>query len=65
MPPMARYTFAIYAPPAVGMPWLAVTLNGEKPVDAFGCPSQRAAEHVIASMKVRWGLKERRNGKEA
>jgi hypothetical protein len=57
---MARFQFAIYPPSAPGLPWLAITLDGDRPVDAFGCPSEKAAEEVLRSMRVRWRFKNRR-----
>ena len=54
---MARYTFAIYDSPTPALPWLAVTLDGDRVVDTFACPSRKAAERVLESMRVRWAMK--------
>jgi hypothetical protein len=58
---MTRYAFTIYEPPTPGFPWLAVTLEDNRPVDTFACPSQRAADRVLDAMQVRWTAKDRRD----
>ncbi len=50
-------TYAIYAPAECGLPWLAVVLKGDKPVETFGCPNREAAEQVLFGMKVRTDAK--------
>jgi hypothetical protein len=54
---MARYRFAIYPPSDPSLPWLAITLEGDRPVDTFACPSEKAAEEVLRAMRVRWRVK--------
>jgi hypothetical protein len=46
-------TYAIYPPAGNGLPWLAVVLSGQKPVDMFGCDSREAAETLLRSMRAR------------
>jgi hypothetical protein len=60
-PGVARYVFAIYEPPTPDVPWLAVTLEGDRAVDTFACPSLRAADRVLHSMQHRWTLKDRQD----
>ena len=55
--PMLRFRFAIYPPAGPELPWLAVTLDRDKVVDFFACPSKDAAEKVSDSMKARWTAK--------
>jgi hypothetical protein len=66
---MARYVFTIYEPPTPGFPWLAVTLDGNRPVDTFACPSLRAADRVLDAMHFHWTMKDRqdrrRTGRES
>jgi len=51
--------FAIYPPASAGLPWLAVVLDGNKPLDMFGCPNRETAEKLLESMRARHGA---RNG---
>lgn len=53
---MIRFRFAIYPPEAPDMPWL-VTFESDRVTDAFPCPSRKAAERVLASMRARCALK--------
>jgi hypothetical protein len=48
-------SYAIYPPAGAGLPWLAVVLSGDKPVDMFGCESRAAAETLLRSMRARLG----------
>jgi len=48
--------FAIYPPAGAGLPWLAVVLHGDKPLDMFGCRSREAAEQLLRSMRARHGV---------
>jgi len=57
---MGSIRYAIYEPAEVGLPWLAVALDDTRIVDSFACPSKKAAEQVLRSMKVRWTVKNRR-----
>jgi hypothetical protein len=50
---MKRISYAIYPPPLPGRPWLAVVLEGDKPIDTFGCPDEESAERVLAEMEAR------------
>lgn len=54
---MTEYTFTIYAPPETGFPWLAVTLQGGRPVHVLACASEPAAHRALASMKARWSVR--------
>jgi hypothetical protein len=45
--------FSIYPPPEEGMPWLAVVLDGYKPVDLFGCADKETAERLLREMRAR------------
>ena len=51
--------FAIYPPAGPGLPWLAVVLASDKPVDMFGCASRETAEQLLRSMRAR---RQARNG---
>jgi hypothetical protein len=35
------------------LPWLAVVLASNKPVDMFGCASRETAEKLLRSMRAR------------
>ena len=50
---MTGITYAIYPPASAGLPWLAVVLSGDKPVDMFGCESRETAEALLRSMRAR------------
>jgi hypothetical protein len=45
--------FAIYPPADDGLPWLAVVLNGYKPIDMFGCADRDTAEKLLREMRAR------------
>ena len=60
---MKRY--AVYEPPTKGFPWLAVTIEDDRAIDTFACPSLRAADRVLHSMEVRWTLKDHRHRRRA
>jgi hypothetical protein len=48
-------TYAIYPPASPGLPWLAVVLSDDKPVDMFGCESRASAEALLRSIRARHG----------
>ena len=50
---MKRIKYALYPPAEAGLPWLAVVLDGNKPMDSFGCPDADNARRVLAEMKAR------------
>jgi len=52
--------FAIYPPGGPGLPWLAVVLAGDKPVDMFGCADKATAERLLRDMRAR---QEGKNGR--
>jgi hypothetical protein len=54
---MSNITYGVYPPAETGFPWLAVVLNGGKPVETFGCLSREAAERILFEMKVRTDAK--------
>jgi hypothetical protein len=35
------------------MPWIAVVLDGYKPVDLFGCADKETAERLLREMRAR------------
>ena len=45
--------FEIYPPAGPGLPWLAVVLARDKPVDMFECASRETAEKLLRSMRAR------------
>jgi hypothetical protein len=53
--------FAIYPPAQPGLPWLAVVLAGDKPLDMFGCAGRETAEKLVQSMRAR---RQGRNGSD-
>jgi len=48
-----RTGYAVYPPPEPGLPWLAVVLAGDRPVDAFGCPDAKSARTVLRGIEAR------------
>jgi hypothetical protein len=50
-------TYAIYPPAEPGLPWLAVLLSGNKPIDMFGCADKDTAERLLREMRVRQAAK--------
>jgi len=46
-------TYAIYPPARPGLPWLAVVLAGNKPLDMFGCADKETAERLLREMRAR------------
>ena len=50
---MTELTYAIYPPAERELPWLAVVLNGNKPIDIFGCADKDTAERLLREMKAR------------
>ena len=46
-------TFAVYPPAGPGLPWLAVVLSGNKPLDMFGCADKETAERLLREMRAR------------
>ena len=56
---MSGFKYVLYAPAQPELPWLAVVLDGPKPVDTFGFPDRDNAERVLSEMRLRI---EARNG---
>ena len=50
---MTGLRFEIYPPAGPGLPWLAVVLARDKPVDMFECASRETAEKLLRSMRAR------------
>jgi len=53
-------TYAIYPPAGRDLPWLAVVLAGNKPLDMVGCADQETAKKLLRQMKAR---RDGRNGR--
>ena len=54
---MQPIKYALYPPAEPEFPWLAVLLDGEKPIETFGCPDRDSAERVLLEMKARMDVK--------
>ena len=54
---MKRIRYAVYSPAEDGLPWLAVVLDGDKPMDMFGCPDPENAQRLLVEMKARYDVK--------
>jgi hypothetical protein len=54
---IASYRYALYPPAEAGLPWLAVVLDGAKPVDMFGCSDRENAERLLEELQARWRAK--------
>jgi|HubBroStandDraft_1064217.scaffolds.fasta_scaffold323546_2 hypothetical protein len=50
---MKPLKYAIYPPAETNVPWLAVVLDDDRPVDMFSCADRNAAERVLFEMKAR------------
>jgi hypothetical protein len=50
---MAQLTYALYPPASADLPWLAVVLKGDKPIETFGCRERKSAERVLSEMRAR------------
>jgi hypothetical protein len=56
-------TYAVYPPPSDGMPWLAVVLDGHKPIDLFGCADCDTAERLLRETRARQAEKNGSRGR--
>jgi hypothetical protein len=50
-------TYQVYRPPEGGLPWLAVVLDGNKPIDMIGCADRTTAERCLREMRLRLTIK--------
>ncbi len=50
---MTGLKFAIYPPAEADLPFLAVVLDGGRPLDMFGCPDRLTAERLLREMRAR------------
>jgi hypothetical protein len=49
--PVIRFT--IYPPAGPETPWLAVVLEGDKPLEAIGCVDRADAQQVLSELEAR------------
>lgn len=45
--------YAVYPPTAEGLPWLALVLRGDRPVETFGSAHRQGAERVLIELEAR------------
>lgn len=50
---MKKRRYAVYPPPADGLPYLAVVLSGPHPTGMFGCPDRESAAELLAHIRLR------------
>jgi hypothetical protein len=54
---MQPIKYALYPPAEPEFPWLAVVLDGHRPIETFACQDRDSAERVLFEMKARIDVK--------